>query len=223
MPAPSRRLAHVGGPLAVVVTVAWIVACYALMTHAPDFPWNGAVIAGPMLASIGAYGWQRRWPRLARAGVGALAALVWVGVADRSLPMAWLYIAQYTVIHGMLAGLFGHSLSTGRMPLITRLAMPIHGNRFTPAMARYTRRVTAIWAGYFTLMAMLSLALFAFAPFSWWAAFANFGTPLALVLLFAGEHLLRYRIHPEFDRATLADALGAWKRRQADGVAGPAA
>jgi len=32
-------------------------------------------------------------------------------------------------------------------------------------------------------------------------------TPLALVLMFVGEFLLRYRLHPEFERATLAAAM----------------
>ena len=52
-------------------------------------------------------------------------------------------------------------------------------------------------------MAALSLALYALAPFAAWAAFANLVTPLAMVLMFVGEYLLRYRLHPEFERATL--------------------
>jgi len=33
--------------------------------------------------------------------------------------------------------------------------------------------------------------------------------------MFVGEFLLRYRLHPEFERATLADALNAYARRAA--------
>ena len=40
-------------------------------------------------------------------------------------------------------------------------------------------------------------------------------TPLAMVLLFVGEFLLRYRLHPEFERATLADAMNAYSQREA--------
>ena len=54
-------------------------------------------------------------------------------------------------------------------------------------------------------MAAISIGLFLFAPFDAWALFANLLTPLAMVLLFVGEFLLRYRLHPEFERATLAD------------------
>ena len=51
------------------------------------------------------------------------------------------------------------------------------------------------------------------APFAAWALFANLLTPLAVVLMFVGEFLLRYRLHPEFERATLADAMTAYARR----------
>ena len=43
--------------------------------------------------------------------------------------------------------------------------------------------------------------------------FANLLTPLAMVLMFVGEYLLRYRLHPEFERATLAQAMRAYSRR----------
>jgi len=62
-------------------------------------------------------------------------------------------------------------------------------------------------------MAALSVALFALAPFRAWAAFANLATPLAMVAMFVGEYVLRYRLHPEFERATLAQAVRAYADR----------
>lgn len=211
------------GRAALLVAAIWLVACYVLMTHAPGFAWNGVVIAGPMLASFGVVGWRRGWALPALAAFAVLAGLVWAGFAGIVLPLPWLYIVQYTVIHLALAAAFAQTLVPGRKPLITLLAEPVHGERFTPAMAAYTRRLTAVWAGYFALMAALSLALFALAPFGWWAAFANFATPCAVAVLFVGEHVLRYQLHPEFDRATIGDAIGAWKRRRRAGLAKPAA
>ena len=32
--------------------------------------------------------------------------------------------------------------------------------------------------------------------------------------MFVGEYLLRYRLHPEFERATLADTVRAYSRRR---------
>jgi uncharacterized membrane protein len=62
-------------------------------------------------------------------------------------------------------------------------------------------------------MAVLSLVLYAAAPFDVWAAFANLVTPLAMALMFIAEYLLRYRLHPEFERATLAQAVRAYADR----------
>ena len=60
-------------------------------------------------------------------------------------------------------------------------------------------------------MVALSLGLFAAAPWWWWSAFANLVTPVAAVALFVGEYLLRYRLHPEFERVTLGQALKAYR------------
>jgi uncharacterized membrane protein len=64
-------------------------------------------------------------------------------------------------------------------------------------------------------MGGLSVVLFLVAPFDLWATFANFGTPVSMAVLFIGEYLLRYRLHPEFERATLAAAVRAYSRREA--------
>ena len=80
-------------------------------------------------------------------------------------------------------------------------------------MARYTRRVTALWAGYFAGMVVLSLALYAWAAWWVWSLFANLATPVAAIGLFTGEHWLRYRLHPEFERASMLQALRAYRNK----------
>jgi len=87
----------------------------------------------------------------------------------------------------------------------------VHGG-LTPAMEHYTRKVTVAWTVYFVAMAALSLGLYLGTTFAVWATFANVGTPVALALMFGGEHLLRYRLHPEFERATMQDAIRAYAR-----------
>jgi uncharacterized membrane protein len=118
-------------------------------------------------------------------------------------------------IHVLLAFVFGLTLQAGREPLVTALARRVHGGSVTPAMAAYARRVTMAWTGYFVAMAVLSLVLYASVPFALWATFANLVTPLAIAVLFLGEYLLRYRLHPEFERATLAQAMRAYADRRA--------
>ena len=200
--------------LVVLVGAAYVAGCHWLMTSAPDSRWNAVVVIGPMLALV-AFVAARRGPRLvagiAGLGLGALVLQAWRG---GGLAPATLYLAQHVSIHAALAVMFALTLRPGQEPLVTALARRVHGG-LSPDMTSYARKVTVAWAIYFVLIAATSITLFAFAPFDAWAVFANLATPLAMVLLFVGEYLLRYRLHPEFERATLADAMNAYSRRNA--------
>jgi uncharacterized membrane protein len=79
-------------------------------------------------------------------------------------------------------------------------------------MQTYTRQVTVAWTVYFVLMAAVSLTLFAGASFEAWATFANLLTPLALAMMFGGEYLLRYWLHPDFERVTMLAAVQAYRQ-----------
>ena len=123
-----------------------------------------------------------------------------------------MYVGQHVAIHLLLALVFGVTLQAGREPLVTALARRVHGG-LTSEMAAYSRKVTLAWTIYFLIMAALSLALFVALPFAAWATFANLVTPVAIVAMFVGEYLLRYRLHPDFERATLAQAVRAYAER----------
>lgn len=197
-----------------LVGAAYVAGCHWLMTSAPTSRWNALVVIGPMLGLLALFA-ARRGQRL----VAAIASLVLVGLVLQAwrgggLEPATLYLAQHVAVHGALAALFGLTLRPGQEALVTALARRVHGS-LTPGMAAYSRKVTIAWSAYFVLMATISIGLFLFAPFAAWALFANLLTPLAMVLMFVGEFLLRYRLHPEFERATLADQLNAYSRRHA--------
>ena len=192
--------------------VAYVAATHWLMTRAPASDWNAVVVVGPMLALAAWVAWQRGLRLLAAALVAGTAALVAEAWRGGGLAPASLYVAQHVVIHLLLALVFGMTLLGGREPLIVALARRVHGS-LTPDMAVYARKVTAAWALYFVVMATLSVLLFRYAPFETWAVFANLATPFAMVAMFIGEHLLRYRLHPEFERATLKQAMRAYSNR----------
>jgi|SRR5450755_1263983 len=194
-----------------VCSVAYVAASHWLMTRASASPWNALVIVGPMLALLGLHAWQRRQRALGAAatfGMAALALQAWLGGGASP---ASLYLLQHVAIHVALAILFSLTLRPGRVPLITALASRVH-EHLTPDMAAYSRKVTVAWTLYFTAMAVLSMVIFGLAPFDAWATFANLGTPLAMAAMFFGEHMLRYRLHPEFERATIGAALRAYSR-----------
>ena len=197
-----------------VAGVAYVLASHWLMTQAPASPWSALAIVGPMLALAGCLAWQRGQRLLGALALVATATLAWHAWRGGGLAPGSIYVAQHVAIHLLLAFVFGLTLVGGRESLVTALARRVHG-AMTPAMAAYSRKVTAVWTVYFVAMALLSLALYALAPFATWAAFANLATPLAMVALFIGEYVLRYRLHPEFERATLSQALNAYADRGA--------
>jgi uncharacterized membrane protein len=196
--------------------VAWVlaVAGYALLSHglmvyAADRPWAVAALFAPGLIGLGGWALAGRrigWLLAVGLAVAVLVLVTWRGGAGE---VNRLYLAQHVGIHLALAVGFGSTLRGDAVPMITAFALRVHRNRLTPAMAAYTRRLTAVWTGYFVAMALASLAIYAGLPWAAWSFFANLLTPLFAVLLFGGEHLLRYRRHPEFERAHWREALQA--------------
>ena len=161
--APGKPLAAVLLTLAALtLLVAYALLSNWLMVHMAQEPWTLALLFGPLLLAVGGMGWARRqWLTLV-ACAALLAVLIAVvlrgGVADAQR----LYVLQHGAIHLALAWTFGMTLRQGQKPFITGLAEGLHGRLgqpFTPALARYTRGVTTMWAGYFGAMVLVSAAL----------------------------------------------------------------
>jgi len=197
---------------AAIAAAAYVLGSHWMMTRAPASPWNAVVVVAPMLALAALFAWRRGRRMLALAAAAGAGALVLQASQGAGLPPQTIYVGQHVGVHVLLAFLFGLTLQAGHEPLVTALARRVHGS-LTAAMAAYSRKVTFAWTVYFLAMAALSLALFALAPFRAWATFANLVTPFAIVAMFLGEHVLRYRLHPEFERATLAQAMRAYADR----------
>lgn len=196
--------------------VGLAVAVYAVLSHwlitvDPSQPW---LIAAPMLPFFFVtllLAWRRRNAGLAWFSALALAAFIGVAWWGRAADVGRLFLAQHAGIHLLLGISFGVTLRRGATPLITLMARAVHGD-VAPAMAQYTRRLTGVWALYFVLMAGLSLALYAWAPWHAWSFFANVITPLSVAGFFALEYALRYRLHPEFERMSWQHGVQAYRR-----------
>jgi len=109
----------------------------------------------------------------------------WLGSLDK----AFYWRVASTVMLGWLAVFFGRTLLPGRVPLIERIARVSDPLLPTP-LRRYTRRLTAVWCGYFILAVLL-----AWLPGE---AFARAGLLVwvGTAVLFIGEHWLRPRLFP---------------------------
>ena len=192
---------------------AYVLGSYWMMTRAPASQWNAVVVVAPMLTLAAIVAWQRGRRALALIAGAATAALVGHAWHGDGLAPETIYVGEHVAIHVLLAFAFGLTLQAGREPLVTALARRVHSS-LTPDMVAYSRKVTVAWTVYFVAMGALSLSLFLLVPFAAWAAFANLVTPFAIVAMFVGEYLLRYRLHPEFERATLAQAMRAYADRR---------
>lgn len=204
---------HAFGLRAVAIaafSAIYVLGSYWLMTQAKGSAWSVVGVLGPMLVLVALGSWRagNRWLG-AVAGLSVV-ALCWQALAGWHIPASLLYLAQHVGVHFFLALGFGGTLKQGQTPLITVLATRVHGGHITPDMVIYTRKVTVAWTVFFLFMVVVSVGLFALAPFDWWAFFANFLTPAAAALMFVGEFLLRYHWHPEFKRTTLAEAIRSY-------------
>ncbi len=187
----------------------YVGASHWLMTRAPASPWNMVGVLAPMLAAVALGAWRAGQHWLGAASTLLLAALCAQAVLGWQLEPGLLYMAQHVGVNAMLGVAFGSTLRAGHTPLISTLARRVHRN-FTPDMAVYTRKCTLAWTLYFVGISAVSIALYAFAPFDTWAFFANLVSPLTVAVMFGGEYLLRYRLHPEFERASVADAIRSY-------------
>jgi uncharacterized membrane protein len=196
----------------VLLGALYVLGGHWLMTRAPASPWNAVGVLAPMLVAIAIGTWRagQRWVAGATALlIAALGAQALLGL--QASPQR-LYLAQHIGINAFLGLGFGSTLRAGHTPLITALAQRVH-RHFPAPMALYTRHCTLAWTLYFVAIVVASLALYAFAPFDTWALFANLLSPISVALMFGGEYLLRYRLHPEFERASIGDAIRSYLQR----------
>lgn len=188
-----------------------------LMLYAATEPWAMAAIMGPLVLGLAAAAWKRRHlPSLllCASAVVALGAVTALGGVD---DVHRLYVLQYIAINLGLCWTFAFTLRRGSTPLITRMAERVHRD-FPPPLRAYTVQLTRLWVAYFAAMSLACLALYAWAPWPWWSLFANLLTPVAALGFFVGEHVLRYWMHPEFERVSLAQAVRAYRQVSASGV-----
>jgi uncharacterized membrane protein len=174
----------------------------------PHAPWAMAVLLAPLWLTALGLGGSRSgaWGLAAAAVAGVLVFLIlWRGgTGDPNR----LYVLQHVGINAVLASWFGGSLRGGRLSLIGEFAQRVHP--LGPGVRGYTRQVTWVWTAYFALAALVSIPVYLWLPFPAWSLLANVLSPVMVAMLFVGEHLVRYRLHPEFERTRMIDAVRAF-------------
>lgn len=123
---------------------------------------------------------------------------------------AYFYPVPYLLVYGFLFWLFVRTLRAGRQPLITKLALHVHG-QLPDDMIRYTRRVTVAWCAFFAAMAVASVLLFLLAPLPVWSVFNNLLNLPLVVAMYLGEYAWRLWRYPDFSHASIATVVRAFR------------
>ena len=204
--------ARVAARIAAIVLggLAYVAGSHWLMTQTEASAWNVVGVLSPMLLVIALGAWRSAHRWVGVVAVLSLAALCALALRGVQVSSHALYLAQHAGINFFLAIVFGSTLRAGHTPLITAVALRVHHGRLSPGHLPYTRKLTRAWVFFFTGIVAMSLLLYAYASFDAWAVFANIVTPVATGLMFGVEHFIRYRLHPEFERASVADAVRAY-------------
>ena len=201
-PSTRERLPLLGSALG----LAYGIWCIGVLWLQPRSPLAIISFLAPCMLFACSWVWRRH--RLAGAALAVGLPLALYAAYRRFAEQAELfYVAEYFLVYLTLCLWFGASLRSEA--LITRVARRVHP--LTPAMQRYTIKLTRAWAVYFLFMALLSLATYAWAGLQAWAFFTLAVSPISLLGFFVVEHILRYRWHPEFERATMAQTIRIWR------------
>lgn len=133
------------------------------------------------------------WPLLRRrrtAGIALLAAgtsaAVWLTRGGHALALLWLLPV---LLNLFLMRLFAASLAPGRTPVIAQVARGIRGD-LPEEIAAYCRRLTAMWAALFGLMALWS-GLAILGGEDLWSWVTNVGNHLFVTAVFCVEYAYR--------------------------------
>ncbi len=138
-------------------------------------------------------------------------AALWLGRAPLARHFAWGLYVEHLSFNLAMALLFGRTLAAGQVPLCTRFATTIHG-ALTPAVTRYTRRITAAWTVFFAAIAGMSTLLFATSSTVDWSTFANYLALPLVAVMFVAEHACRRFALPGEARAGMLDAIRAYRQ-----------
>lgn len=181
--------------LAAIPWTALFLGGYAATVHLGvlgDYPQAGLIALAALAAWL-----LRPGLRVHHPGAWlALALIITVTAAGlaagRALTVLYLPPVLVTLL---LLMVFAATLLPGRTPLITAVALHM-GETDTPAVRRYTRRVTWGWSLLFAALAAQNTALALWASPAVWSLFANILNYVIVAVAFLVEFRLRHRYLP---------------------------
>ena len=171
-PAASSIWPWIKGLAAALVAVAWAVASHMAAGQSEPSGWGAALALAPVVTALvlGLWSLPARW--LGLTGLALMAALLvgaWPWLTAR-VPL--LFFLDQTGVYILMAVVFGRTLRGPGESLVTQMARLVHGGVLSARQLVYTRGVTIAWSVFFLVMALVSVALFLWAPTPVWSTFA---------------------------------------------------
>ncbi|CAN7641868.1 hypothetical protein LJR230_004763 [Trinickia sp. LjRoot230] len=202
-----------------------LVAAYQIAAHeAVRMPGKQALglalaLAPLLLLLVGAAARSGRRGWLLPLVVVSLVGL-WTVRASLAQHFQWGLYVEHMTFNLTMAALFGRTLLAGNVPLCSRFAAMVHGT-LAPAVARYTRRITAAWALFFLAMAAISTVLFITASIEVWSTFANYLTLPLSAAMFVVEYACRRLVLPDMTHSGLLEGIRAYRQSMQERTALP--
>lgn len=207
----GRRLAWLSTALVLLAGLGYQMLVHAAVTGGLP-PWLRLVLKLVPLAGVAIWAALRAQRKGAwLGGLAAAAALVvWMDHLPESSDLA--FGLPHAAIYLSLFALFGRTMLPGQTPLITQIALRVHGTTppLAPAYWAYTRTVTIAWCVFFIAEVLASLLLYAYAPHGVWALYITvIHFPLVL-LMFVAEYAVRRLFLRDYPRVTIPTAIRAF-------------
>lgn len=141
----------------------------------------------------------------------AVSVAIYLLEHEKHWGLAVAYGIPHAAVYLFLLWFFGHTLLSGKEPLITRLARRVHGT-LPPDMEAYTRGVTLAWCVFFAAQVMVSALLFKYASLNIWSLFITLMNFPLLVLMFVSEYAYRMARHRDFPHASILKSIQAFTK-----------
>jgi uncharacterized membrane protein len=195
-------------------TLVVIAACEFGTHYAASTPneqaFGLAIVVAPLLLfalAVAARSTRRAW--LVPLWI-VLCAALWALREPLVLQFEWAAYLEHVGFNLFMAWLFASTLMAGKQPLCSRFAAAVHGT-LTPAVAQYTRQITAAWALFFLMIVAVSTLLFALCSFVTWSTFANYMTLPLVGVMFVAEHAWRRVALPRTQRSGIVATARAYR------------
>jgi uncharacterized membrane protein len=206
-----ERARRARAAVAVAVSIAFAVAAHFAIVEGLTAQ-AGALLSLVPLAFLLLWLARRSSRPLAGLAIAAIAGLAaWLAFPALKAHFPSLFFVEHAGGQLVLAFLFGSTLVGGRVPLVTRFALLIHGE-LPPGVARYCRGVTLAWTAFFLVLFTLSCALYLGGFLAAWSLLANILTPILVCAMFAVEYVVRYRVFPDWERVSVLGGIQAFSR-----------